>query len=65
MMKRIIHNSSMSPIRVASITSYVVDDKGNSLTSIIYHVTDGSLRKISAFMNKDILTAKYSIKFAN
>jgi hypothetical protein len=55
----------MSPIRVASITSYVVDDKGNSLTSIIYHVTDGSLRKISAFMNKDILTAKYSIKFAN
>lgn len=56
----------MSPIRVTSIISYVIDDEGNSLTSIIYHVTDGSLRKISAFTNKEeILTAKYSINIVN
>lgn len=56
----------MSPIRVTSITGYVVNDEGNSLTSIIYHVTDGSLRKISAFKSKeDILTAKDSISFSN
>lgn len=60
----------MLPIRVASITSYVIDDKGNSLTSIIYHVTDGSLRKVSAFTDKeDILTANIAkilqIKFNN
>jgi len=53
---------SMSPIRVASITSYVVDDEGISLASIIYHAADGSLRKISPFTHKeDILNATYSI----
>jgi len=57
-----MYSRSMSPIRVASITSYVVDDEGNSLASIIYHVTDGSLRKISAFTHKeDILNATYRI----
>lgn len=36
------------PVRVTAIVSYLVAYKGDPLTSIFYHITDGTLGKISA-----------------
>lgn len=44
---------SYKPFRITSITSYIVADKRDSLGCIFYHLTNSSLRKISA--NKPLL----------
>lgn len=40
--------TSYKPVRITSITCYIVADKRDSLRSIFYHVTNGPLRKVSA-----------------
>ena len=40
--------TSYKPVRITSITCYIVTNKRDSLRSIFYHVTNGPLRKVSA-----------------